>query len=61
LSFGNKNPETKIKILFRTKKFRIENNTFWKKNPEKRLLCFGNKNSETKMKNPFWIKKKSVI
>jgi len=61
LSFGNKNPETKIKILFRTKKFRNENNTFQKKkNLKERLLCFENENPETKMKSPFRIKK-SII
>jgi len=31
LSFGNKNPEIKIKILFRTKESGIKNNTFQKK------------------------------
>jgi len=40
LSFGNKNPEKKIKILFQTKKYGIENNTFQKKNSEKDIIVF---------------------
>jgi len=40
LSFGNKNPETKIKILFRIKKSGIENNIFWKKKSGKEIILF---------------------
>ena len=51
MSFGNKNPETKIKILFWIKKSRIENNTFRKKKSKKEIIMFqkwkfGNKNEK---------------
>jgi len=56
LSFENKNPKTKIKILFWIKKSEIENNTL-KKNLKERLLCSGNKNLEKKNEKPIPDKK----
>jgi len=56
LSFGNKNPETKFKILFWTKKSGIDKYYILEKEIRKRDYCV----SEIKMKNSFRIKK-SVI
>jgi len=39
LSSGNKNPETKIKILFWKKNPELKNNTFQKKKIWKRNYC----------------------
>jgi len=60
LSFGNKNLETKIKILFWIKKIELKIIHFRKENPEERLLCSRNENPKTKIKSPFWIRK-SII
>jgi len=54
LSFGNKNLETKIKILFRIKKSRIENNTFQKKKSRKEIIMFRKWKSGKKIQNTYF-------
>jgi len=55
--FGNKNSETKIKISFRIRKSRIENNTLWKSRSIRDYCVLKIKIQKIKIKSPFWIRK----